>query len=148
MLKLKIKKGLTLIEVLCSITIFSIIILLIISIQLSSIKIKKYSNDIYNYSIFMEELKNVIINNTSYEELKNISLENKYFISKENIRIEKIKEIGITNIFVSNIEKQEPYLVINIEGDEVLKVKLELHTKPLKKEKVMECEFYKGTYKR
>lgn len=148
MLKLRAKKGLTLIEVLCSITVFSLMMLLIISIQLSNIKIKKYSNDIYNYSIFMEELKNVIINNTSYDELKNISLENKYYISKENIKIEKIREMGIDNIFVSNIKKQEPYLVINIGGDEVLKVRLELHVKLLRKEKIMECEFYKGTYKR
>ena len=59
--RILVKKGFTLIEVLCSITVFSILFMTAISIQLNSFKVKKYNKDLYNSILIMEYVKNNII---------------------------------------------------------------------------------------
>lgn len=141
-------KGFTLIEVLCSITIFSILFMTVLSMQLNSIKVKKYSKEIYSYTAFMEEVKNSLSLNCSYDELEKLYFKNKIYISKENIVVGRFKEKGIEELFEQDVPKEMPYLVMNVEDGKVLKVNLKLHAKLLGKEKIMECEFYKGAYKR
>lgn len=148
MWKLNHKKGFTLIEVLCSITVFSILFMAALSIEINSLKIKKLNSELYSYSLFMEEIKNIMIYNCSYNKLQKLSLENKYYISKENMQIGKIKEKGIEGLFQQVLPSEKPYLVMIVEGDKVLKAKLKLYIKYLNSEKIMECEFYKGKYKR
>lgn len=96
----------------------------------------------------MEAAKNNIIYNCSYDEIQKLALENRYYISKENIQEDKIKEKGITNLFTQNKPLEEPYIAIDIEQGKVLKLNLKLHTKIKNNTKVMECEIYKGKYKR
>ena len=143
-----INKGYSLIEVICSITVFSILFITILSIQLNNLKLKKTSNEIHNNTIFMEAAKNNIIYNCSYDEIQKLALENRYYISKENIQEDKIKEKGITNLFAQDKPSEEPYIAIDIEQGKVLKLNLKLYTKIKDNTKVMECEIYKGKYKR
>jgi len=148
MYKLNEKKGFTLIEVLCSITLFSVLFMIILTMQLKVVKIQKYNKQIDNYTLFMEEIKNVMIYNSTYDEIEKLNLENKYYISEENIDFDKLREKGVINMFVETRPLKEPYLVISIEEGKVLKVNLKLYANIINNTKVMECEFYKGKYKK
>ncbi|WP_411679216.1 prepilin-type N-terminal cleavage/methylation domain-containing protein [Clostridium thailandense] len=145
---LSIKKGYSLIEVMCSITIFSTLFITVLSIQINNLKIKSINNEIYNYSVFLEAAKNNIMYNCSYDEIQKLDFEKKYYISKENLQIDKIKDKGIQNLFVTEKPLDGAYLVINIEEGKVMKLNLKLYEKIRKGTKVIECEFYKGKYHR
>lgn len=145
---LNIKKGYSLIEVICSITLFSTLFLAILSIQVNNLKIKKVSNQIYNYTVFMEAAKNNIIYNCSYEDIERLNFEKRYYISKENLQVDKIKEKGVENLFTADRPLKDSYLMLNIEEGKVVKLNLKLYEKIRNDTKIMECEFYKGKYKR
>lgn len=145
---LNIKKGYSLIEVICSITLFSTLFITILSMQVNNLRIKKVSSEIYNCDVFMEAAKNNIIYNCSYDEIRKLDFEKKYYISKENLQIDKIKEKGIQNLFVANKPLDGSYLMINIEEGKVVKLNLKLYEKIRNDTKIMECEIYKGKYKR
>lgn len=144
----KIKKGFTLIEVLCTITIFSILFITCLTIQLNNSTLKKYNENIIKYSVIMEQIKNNMIGNFSYEDVKKLKMQNKYYISKENINLDNFKGNDLKNLFTEKKVEDKPYLLMTVEGDSVYKINLKLYTKILKKERVMECEFYKGKYER
>ncbi|MCT8976047.1 type II secretion system GspH family protein [Clostridium sp. CX1] len=145
---LKTKKGFTIVEVLCSITIFSILFMTSLTIVLDSLKLKKYSSKTEQYSMFMEELKNNMIYNTSYKDLQSLNGEGKYYVTEEKIDKGNIKETSIKNMFTNSRPLKEPYLVLRIEEGNVLKVNLKLYIKQFNRLRIMECEFYKGKYKR
>lgn len=127
---------------------FSMLFIAILSTQLNNLKLKKMNYEMHNNMIFMETAKNNIVYNCSYDDIQRLAIENKYYIPKENIEENKIKEEGITNLFTNNKPSQEPYIVLNIEQGKVIKINLKLHTKNKNDTKVMECEIYKGKYKR
>lgn len=148
MFKLSKKKGFTLIEVLSSITLFAVLFMIILSMQLSVSRLERYNKQLANYSVFMEELKNVMMYNSTYNEIMKLNLEHRYYISKENIDFEKVREKGFTKLFVETKPLEEPYLALNVEEGKVLKIKLKLYTRFINNTKIMECEFYKGKYKK
>lgn len=148
MYKLNKKKGFTLIEVLCSITLLSVLFMIILTMELKVLKVEKYNKQINNYTLFMEEIKNVMIYNSTYDEIEKLNLEHKYYISEENIDFDKLREKGVINMFVETKPLKDPYLVISIEDGKVLKVNLKLYANIINNTKVMECEFYKGKYKK
>lgn len=148
MFKLSKKKGFTLIEVLSSITLFAVLFMIILSMQLSVSRLERYNKQLANYSVFMEELKNVMIYNSTYNEIMKLNLEHRYYISKENIDFEKVREKGFMKLFVETKPLEEPYLALNVEEGKVLKINLKLYTRFINNTKIMECEFYKGKYKK
>lgn len=148
LLKLKIKKGISLIEVMCSITIFSVMFLALISMQVDNTKLKKANSDIHNYSLFMEEIKNNLIYNCSYFELQKLGEEHRCYISKENIEVGLLKERDINSLFIEEKPIEKPYVEIYVEQGKVLRINLKLYIKAKDNEEVMECEIYKGSYKR
>lgn len=148
MFKLSKKKGFTLIEVLSSITLFAVLFMIILSMQLSVSRLERYNKQLTNYSVFMEELKNVMMYNSTYNEIMKLNLEHRYYISKENIDFEKVREKGFTKLFVETKPLEEPYLALNVEEGKVLKINLKLYTRFINNTKIMECEFYKGKYKK
>ncbi len=145
---LKIKKGFTLIEVMCTIALFSILFITCLSIQLNTLTVKKYNESIIKYSLYMEYIKNNIMGNFTHEDIENLKTQNRYYISKENIDLENFREKKLRTLFTETSLKEKPYLVMSIEGDMVYKINLKLYTNILKKEKVIECEFFKGKYKK
>lgn len=148
MLKLKTKKGFTLIELLCSMAIFSILFMAALTIQLDSLKLKKYNKQLVVYSIFIERLKNTMVYNSTYNELQDLGLKRKYYISGDKILSGNVSSNEIIDLFSDIKPLKEPYLILNIEEGKVLKINLKLYTKVSNDIKVMECEFYKGKYKR
>jgi hypothetical protein len=111
-------------------------------------KLKKYNKEINNYTLVMEEIKNRMIYNSTYNEIERLNLEHKYYISKEDINLDKLRQKDLINIFIESKPLQEPYLVISIEEGYVLKLNLKLYAKDNNNINIMECEFYKGKYKR
>lgn len=148
MLKLNSKKGFALIEVLCSITLFAVLFMIVLTMEISVLKVQRYTKQLNSYSLFMEELKNTMIYNSTYDQIEKLNLEHRYYISEENIDISKLRELGPINMFVKTKPLKAPYLEINIEDGKVLKVDLKLYAKFINSTKVMESEFYKGHYKR
>jgi hypothetical protein len=148
MLKLNNKRGLALIEVLCSITLFSALFMVILTMEINTLKLQRYTKQLNNYSLFMEEFKNTMIYNSTYDEIEKLNLEHRWYVSQENIDIKKLREQGAINLFVEKKPAEIPYLKINIEEGNVLKVNLKFYAKFIDITKVMESEFYKGRYKR
>jgi prepilin-type N-terminal cleavage/methylation domain len=142
------KNGFNLIEVMCSVTLFSILFMITLTIGVKVLKIKKYNKEINNYSLAMEEIKNRMIYNSTYNELQQLKLENRYYISEENINFDKLRQKDLIDMFIETKPLQESYLVISIEEGMVLKVNLKLYAKVNNDINIMECEFYKGEYKR
>ena len=142
------KKGFTLMEVLFSIQLFGTLFMIALTMQLSVIKVERETKQINNYSLFMEQIKNTMIYNSTYDEIQNLNLQNRYYISEEFISVDKIRDKNIVNLFVETKPSKEPYLVVNIEDGKVLKINLKLHAKAINNFKIMECEFYKGKYKK
>lgn len=147
-LKLRTKNGFTLIELLCSMAVFSILFMATLTLQIDSLKLKKYNKQLATYSIFIERLKNTMIYNTTYNELQELSLKRKCYITRDRILSNSISDIGIVSLFSDTKPLEEPYLILNVEDGKVLKVNLKLYTKVFNNIKVMECEFYKGKYNR
>lgn len=145
---ISVKKGFTLVEVLCSITIFAVLFMTAISIQLNSFKIKKYNESLDNSTLIIEHIKNNIIYNCDYDEISYLNSTNKRYINCNTLNFEHIKNENVINLFSDVIPSKEPYIVLNISGTKVLKVNLQFYENIYGNIKVQECEFYKGNYKK
>lgn len=140
MWKLKTNNGFTLIEILCSISIFSVMFAMIITIELKNISLHNENLKLRDYKYFMEALKNDIKFNWNYEELRRLSVKEMY-IEGDNINITVLKEGRGINIL--NTEKPDylPYIEISIQGNDVMKIDLKLHYKFFASQKESNYEF-------
>lgn len=142
------KKGFTLVEVLCSITLFAVLFMITLTMQLQALKVEKYNKQINKDALLMEEIKNIMIYNATYDELKRLKVENRHYMDTEGIDFDKLTGKEIMNMFVETKPSKEPYLEINIEDGKVLKINFKFYGKGIDNTTIMECEFYKGKYKR
>lgn len=148
MYKLNKKKGFTLIEVLCSITLYAILFMITLTMGVKVFEIQKYNKKINNYFVVMEGIKNTMIYNATYDEIKKLNSEYRYYMPIENIDFDELREKGVTNMFVETKPLKDSYVVISVEDGNVLRVNLRLYTRINNNTNTMECEFYKGKYKR
>ncbi|MHC6179432.1 type II secretion system protein [Clostridium sp. JNZ X4-2] len=146
--KIMVNKGFTLIEVLCSITVFSLLFMTALLIQLNTVKVKKYNEEVNRYTLIMEYVKNNIISNFSREDVLNLYKTGRIYVNCSEIKFEDIEEMEAGNLFSDVKPIKEPYIVLNVMENNVLKVNLQLYRKTYGKIKVDECEFYKGNYKK
>ena len=148
MFKLKTRKGYILIEILCAMTIFTMLVASSIAVFYQSRKIKKIKNDNLNCFIFAEGLKNNIMYNSNYEDLCYLRENNKLYITKENMNLDKLKNKDILEIFKNDFKEDTPYIKLDIKGQDILKINMKLYSNEKNKLKAVCCEFYKGRYKR
>jgi len=146
MWKFKTKSAFTLVEVMCSIGIFSLLFITALTIELNAIKIRKYNKDICETSILIEALKNNIIGNTTYNELKSLKESNKIYINKEFLKLSKLKVYKVYDATSVSIDNSEEYVKLNLAEGTVIEVEIELHTKNNNIEEVTKCKVYKGNY--
>jgi len=147
MLKSISKKGFTLVEVVCSLSILSLIFICIFSYEVTSLNIKKNIKTINDNTLLMETLKNNIIYSMSFDDLEQLQRESKTFINNENMCLDKIRR-GVSNVFSEHLCEEQPYIQLSFLKCEfkVYSLKLTLHTgKPNDKEE-LQCNFYKGCY--
>lgn len=148
MLKLKVRKGFTLVEIMCSISIFSMLFLTATVIELNSIVLKRYSYDLNKYVSIMEEIKNLTIYNTNYSDIASLCNNNVniFYIDKSKIDINTLKSLSLAQIMTTGVQINEPYIEVTITKNDVLELHIKMNTKILNKEQIFECDFYKGNY--
>lgn len=108
------KQAFTLIELMCSIALFSLMSITAASVITCSCRLKLYNENLRNYTYFVEGLKNNIAYNLKEEELCYIKENGKKFIHKENINIKNLKGKNLEEILCANIPEQEPYIQVNV----------------------------------
>ena len=146
MWKLKIKPAFTLVEVMCSVSIFSLLFLTALTIELNAIRLKKHNNQLYEHCILMETVKSNVMGNVSYNELRNLHINNKIYINKEFLTSDKLKAYRIIEIASDDLTSNEIYVKLNITDGIVVKVDIELYGKFNNKEKLISTTIYKGNY--
>jgi len=142
------KKGFTLIEVLCSLGVFSIIFVCIMSFDITSLNIKKDIKTTNNNVLIMETLKNNIIYTMTYAELEQLIKDNKIYINKESMDFDKIK-ISVINVFSSQMPSAGQYIKLSFVKDEFMVYRLTLSLFNRLPNDILElqCNFYKGDHK-
>jgi len=141
------KKGFTLVEVLCSLGVFSIIFICMMSFDIASLNMKKDIKNINNDVIIMETIKNNIIYSMSFEKLELLGKNTKIYINKEDMNFDKSKT-DIMNIFTKPIPTEIPYIELSLLKDElnVYKLNILLRTGKTKDIEELQCNFYKGNH--
>ncbi|WP_298837287.1 type II secretion system protein [Clostridium sp.] len=141
------KKGFTLVEVLCSLGVFSIIFICMMSFDRASINMKNDINNINSDVTIMEAIKNNIIYSMTFEKLKKLEENKSFFVNKEDMNFDKSKT-DIIYVFTNSRPTKIPYIELTISNDglNVYKLKLLLHTGKTKELDEIQCNFYKGCY--
>lgn len=146
MLKLNKKKGFSIIEQLCALSIFSILTICVISLQLNNLRLRDYNRQILLYSSVLEALKQEILYNYSYCNVKDVYFLNKRYISQDKLTISSVRTSDLNQLFSESEGIANTYLILSIVDGEVLKIHMELHVKFKYKEEIIVCEFNKGNY--
>lgn len=144
---IKIKKGFALIEVLCSMAIFTILFNSALCMQLNTYSIKKYNEKVRNYTYEMRYIKDSIIYSMSYKDIVELYDSGRKYVELKNISDYDYVGIDPKKLFSENNYGRE-YIEMEVEKGEVLKVNLKLKADIYGIEKLEECEFYKGNFKR
>ena len=147
MWKLRVKFGNSLIEIVASLSIFSILLLSALSIELSSIKLKQNNKIANKYTEVLEGIKCKLIINTTYDEIQSLLSEHKLFISSENLDFEKIKNLETQNLFSSVKGDGNNFIKLLITNDDsIIKIVVEIHYLYNNKDNIIKTEFCKGNY--
>ena len=115
MLISKTEKGFSLIEAIISTAVFMIILSYIASMYAKVINIKNENKLIYEYTAFIEALKNNMEYNMTYDDLQSLYTHSKLYIYSDDINIDLLKNKDIKSIFKSTSDKNYPYAVISME---------------------------------
>lgn len=137
------KKGVGMIEIVCSIAIFLILSSFIFSIKINNLKLNISNRKMNEYIEFLEALKGEMYCNHNYQYMKEMKNKNLLIINKENINLESLKNKDIKSIFTCERKEEIPYLIMSIEDDkEVLKISFQLYAQ----NKVIKSIWFKGAY--
>lgn len=153
MWKSKTKKGYTLIEVVCALTILSILLLAAITIELNYFSTKKYNKVLMTSTYFMEALKNNIMDKYTYSQINILGTEKNYYIAKEKMNLDSLKEpMLIRNLLeqapLEDVNLEKPYVVIRKEygAGRCLNIKLTGYIEKNGSTETLRMEFLKGDY--
>lgn len=139
-------KGYMLLEVICSISIFSMIVFLMVPIVNIAVKIENTEKQYGKYSNLLYCIKNEIISNSKNETLENMCDGKVNYIHKEKLNIESIKNNNILDLINQDVPCEKPYGKILIENQEVFKIKIIIQYFDYDNEREVFCEFIKGKY--
>lgn len=120
------KKGFSIIEVLCSISILSITITVNTSMIVNSLRIKNYNDNLQRYSYFTEALKNNLMCNLEFQNLT--SLKNKkLYIDESDFKVDILKENRLNEIIKSSPLNTKAYIELMLNEEEenyIISIKL------------------------
>lgn len=134
------KRGFTLIEVLCAVSVFLIFTTLALSIFNKSIKVKKYNNYYKESIYFIEAIKNTLVYNSSSEEINKIKDKGSIVILEKDMNIDNVRNKSFLNTRDTSYLNY-PYIVLNIEErEEDFLINIKNH---FNKNKEISMEFYK-----
>ncbi|MDP4143159.1 MAG: type II secretion system protein [Bacillota bacterium] len=139
------KKGITLIEVICSLAVFTIIVSFSTTLFLSTLKTKAYIKEINISKQVLEGVKRELLFNCKRSELKQAFDSGRVYIACTSTVYEHIQLDKVTDLFTSDIPSAQPYIeLFDDEQDTTSHVILRLHISYYGRNKLINCEFYKG----
>ena len=136
----------SLVEIVCAISVMSILSLCILTFQLNNLRLSNYNKDKLMYVTALEAIKEEIISNATYNDLLSLRSQNKIYVNKDKLNISSIKSLTLEHIFSESCNNLNTYMLLNIITGEVLNIELELHLKWKNTEEIIKCVFYKGNY--
>lgn len=136
--------GFTLIEVMCSIAVFSILFLTALSIKLAEERMKVYNDKVLQYTTCIETVKNEMISNMTCDEVVKLYDSDKVFINRENLNIDSLKSNNISELFSEEQQSEMPYIQMSVEDGQLQHINIKMYTRILNKIKILSCEFHKG----
>jgi len=141
------KKGFTLVEVLCSLGVFSIIFIFMMSFDVTSMNIRKNIITINNDVAIIETLKNNIIYSMTFAELQQLIAEDRTFISSENMTVNKI-QTKVMDVFSKQVSNAAPYIKLSYLKYEfnVYSLRLCLYAGGVNNIIELQCDFYRGCH--
>jgi prepilin-type N-terminal cleavage/methylation domain-containing protein len=147
MLKSRSNKGFTLVEVICSLGIFSIIFIAVMSYDITSSKMKNTIKNTNDNVFIMETIKNNIIYSMTFEELEVLKTNNRVFINSGNMTLLKIKQ-SIIDVFSEGELTGSPYVKLDFLKYElnVYSLRMSLYDESQSSIPSLQCNFYKGNY--
>jgi len=148
MWNLKTSKGFALIEVMISLSLFAMLFSAALSIMISELKLEKCNSESCKSLAYLEGLKEVGANNFSYDDVLYLKNQNKLYVSSGKMEYDLLEGSEVKAIFTDLKPNSYPYIAINIKGESVLTVTMELHSLICNREDVFSTCFYKGMYKR
>ena len=142
------KRGFTLVEVLCSLAVFSIIFVCMMSYEATSLNMKKDIKTVNNDVIIMENLKNNIIYSMTYEDLNQLVIAKNFFVSKNNITM-PANEMILKNVFTNQKPTLNSYMKLTFTGpdSDVYKLNISLYSGYPTDKLELQCNFYKGKHR-
>lgn len=138
------KKGFTLIEALCSVSLFSILLLFAVEIKINAIRLNKINYETIKYTYFLDTLKKELVSNTSEEQIIDLESKGEVYVTKEKIENED-SIVDVSSIFSAvNDENKFPYVILHSQKEnDNFKVVLTMHVGFYGKEKIYTCTFVK-----
>lgn len=146
MQKLRIKKGFTIIEVLCSIAIFSIITSAVIDVCWNTVKLRKDTETSEKYALILETAVSNLENSLLYIDVDTLMAQQKRFISKEYLTMDMAFNENFKEHLQPAFPNALPYLELRFQGQDVYRITTVLHYRSKGIEKILCCDFYKGNY--
>ncbi len=154
MSKLNKSKGITLLEVICSLCIFTIMFLYIMNCYIRNVRLSKYNDEMNQTIQFVEALKNNLIYKCTYEEIKNIfylytdeNAVEAFYINKENINIDILYHKEFKEI-ISREHNDPIFLEFRAKSidENVININLKINIRSFIGDQTIETEIYKGDY--
>lgn len=144
MLILNKKSGFTLVEVMCSIAVFSIIFISAFTIKLCTKKVKNYNNILTKYTYYCSEIKNDLLVNASRDDIVKLIKSNKKYINLSTINENDFKNENVINLFTDFVNQEDAYAEINAIDDVLQHIFVKVSFSFLDKKIIYNFDFYKG----
>ncbi|WP_373898366.1 hypothetical protein ACER0A_007525 [Haloimpatiens sp. FM7315] len=145
-------KGFCITEVMCSIAIFSIIVIIVFNTHIVLRKNMCKDKKLREYSCISSGVKYSILKNCSYESIKEIKAKGNIYLEDENLNPDRIIEKNILDLLKTSPPKEKPFVELKIKEDEnayndtVIVIKIILHYSIEDRQYDISSEFLKGKY--
>lgn len=146
MWKSRIKKGITLLEAVVALSVFSIIMACAFSIQNANIRQRAFDKALKQYMECVEAAANTIINKNSYSTLKGLESASQWYVYEENLDFENLTGCNVISLMRTSEPADNAYMKITVSGNEILTIIFEIRFKVNGKVEVIQHEVYKGSY--
>ena len=143
MWKLRIKKGITLLEAVVALSVFSIIMAFI---QNANIRQRAFDKALKQYMECVEAASNTTINKNSYSTLKGLESASQWYVYEENLNFENLTGCNVISLMRTSEPADNAYMKITVSGNEILTIIFEIRFKVNGKVEVIQHEVYKGSY--
>lgn len=140
------KRGFTIIEVMCSLTIITIMFLTAAYIKLCSTKVEIYNEKMDEADEYVDEVKTDILSNVSNSQIEDMVCKGKKYMPSKYISNNILLKNDILNLFESEKPYEYPYIEISLQKGDMEKIKIDLYLVVCGKNEKISAEFYKGNY--